>query len=271
MFVNPTVPSTEGETMRRKVFAVMAAAGALGLTGAAMAAVINGTPGDDVLRGTEHADQIHAFAGNDAVYARGGADDVRAGSGNDGTRAADGNDLVYGGRGNDVIAGGNGNDRLYGGSDSDEVVGGDGNDRAAGNRGADSVSGNDGNDSLFGGWGADRVFGGSGNDELHALAPDGVPDLLNCGPGNDKAFVFRPERPRTQLVGCEKSRSSKRRPRIRTKARMQTPMQRRTGRPPNPREEGAKPQSATWHLSPLGYQSVTTLLPSSPPGAATIV
>ena len=64
--------------------------------------------------------------------------------------------------------------------------------------------GNGGNDMLFGGWGADRVFGGEGNDDLHALAPDGQPDLLNCGPGNDKAFVLRSERPRTQLVGCEK-------------------------------------------------------------------
>ena len=61
----------------------------------------------------------------------------------------------------------------------------------------------DGNDSLYGGWGSDRVFGGSGNDELHALAPDGDPDLLNCGPGSDKAWVLRAERPRTQLVGCE--------------------------------------------------------------------
>jgi hypothetical protein len=47
------------------------------------------------------------------------------------------------------------------------------------------------------------VYGGSGNDTLHALAPDGDVDLLNCGPGNDKAFVLRSERPRTQLVGCE--------------------------------------------------------------------
>ena len=41
--------------MRRKVFAVLAAVEALGLTGVAAAAVINGTPGDDVLRGTERA------------------------------------------------------------------------------------------------------------------------------------------------------------------------------------------------------------------------
>jgi Ca2+-binding RTX toxin-like protein len=102
-----------------------------------------------------------------------------------------------------VVAGGDGNDRLYGGSDADQVLGGNGNDRGAGNKGPDSVQGGDGNDSLFGGWGADRVLGGSGNDELHALAPDGDPDLLNCGPGNDKAWVLRAERPRTQLVGCE--------------------------------------------------------------------
>ncbi len=82
-------------------------------------------------------------------------------------------------------------------------MGGNGNDRGAGNRGSDVVHGGDGDDSLYGGWGPDRVFGGSGNDELHALAADGDPDLLNCGPGNDKAWVLRGERPRTQLVGCE--------------------------------------------------------------------
>jgi hypothetical protein len=119
--------------------------------------------------------------GNDAVYARGGPDDIRAGSGNDGVRAADGSDLAYGGRGDDAVAGGDGSDRLYGGSDADQLLGGNGNDRAAGNKGPDVVQGGDGDDSLFGGWGPDRVFGGSGSDELHALAADGDPDLLNCG------------------------------------------------------------------------------------------
>ena len=105
--------------------------------------------------------------------------------------------------GNDLVAGGDGGDRLYGGSDSDRVNGGNGNDRASGNKGPDDVSGGDGNDSLFGGWGADRVFGGSGNDELHALAPDGDVDLLQCGPGHDKAWILRSERPQTQVGGCE--------------------------------------------------------------------
>jgi hypothetical protein len=121
-----------------------------------------------------------------------------------GPRAAGGNDLAYGGRGSDIVAGGDGGDRLYGGSDNDLVAGGDGNDRAAGNKGDDAVSGNDDNDSLFGGWGADRVYGGPGNDVLHALAADGKPDLLACGPGNDEAFVLRSERALTTLRGCEK-------------------------------------------------------------------
>ncbi len=140
--------------MKLRAVALAAVTGALFTATVAAAAVIVGTPGDDVLRGTEQADRISAFAGNDAVYARGGADDIRAGAGNDGIRAADGSDLAYGGRGDDVVAGGDGNDRLYGGSDADQVLGGNGDDRAAGNKGSDVVQGGDGDDSLFGGLGA---------------------------------------------------------------------------------------------------------------------
>jgi hypothetical protein len=57
---------------------------------------------------------------------------------------------------------------------------------------------------LYGGWGSDRLYGGAGSDELHALAADGKLDVLNCGPGQDEAFVLRSERPNTRLVGCEK-------------------------------------------------------------------
>ncbi len=71
-------------------------------------------------------------------------------------------------------------------------------------RAPDVVSGNDGPDSLFGGWGADRVSGGAGDDVLHALAADGDPDVLACGPGDDEAFVLRSERPTTRLRDCER-------------------------------------------------------------------
>ena len=187
----------------RVIAAAFGALAILALTSVSAAAVVVGTPGDDVLRGADRPDRISAFAGNDLVYGRAGGDDVRAGAGNDGVRASDGGDLVYGGRGNDLIAGGDGGDRLYGGSDSDQLDGGDGNDRAAGNRGPDDVSGGYGNDSLYGGWGADRLFGGPGNDDLHALAADGDVDLLQCGPGRDTAWILRSERHLTQVVACE--------------------------------------------------------------------
>jgi len=187
----------------RFIAAAFGALAILALASVSAAAVVVGTPGDDVLRGTNQPDRISAFAGNDLVYARAGGDEVRAGAGNDGVPAGDGGDLAYGGRGNDVIGGGNGGDRLYGGSDSDGVRDGDGDDRAAGNRGPDDVSGGYGDDSLYGGWGADRVFGGPGSDELHALAADGDVDLLQCGTGRDTAWILRSERRITQVVGCE--------------------------------------------------------------------
>ena len=119
-------------------------------------------------------------------------------------RSGDGADVSYGGTGSDVVWGGDRPDRLYGGSDADRVGGGNGDDRVSGNKGDDVVSGGDGNDTLFGGWGADRVSGGNGDDRLHALAPDGQLDVLNCGDGHDEAFVLRAERPLTRLNGCEK-------------------------------------------------------------------
>ena len=64
------------------------------------------------------------------------------------------------------------------------------------------MGGGEGNDSLYGGWGSDRSYGGPGDDELHALAPDGQVDLLDCGVGHD-AIVRRSELRRTRLAGCE--------------------------------------------------------------------
>ena len=63
--------------MQRKALAVLVVGFALIGATAAGAAVIVGTPGDDVLRGTHDADRISAFAGDDLVYARAGRDDTR--------------------------------------------------------------------------------------------------------------------------------------------------------------------------------------------------
>jgi hypothetical protein len=48
------------------------------------------------------------------------------------------------------------------------------------------------------------LHGGPGNDLLHALAGDGDPDVLDCGPGFDTAFVLASERATTTFRGCER-------------------------------------------------------------------
>jgi RTX calcium-binding nonapeptide repeat (4 copies) len=119
----------------------------------------------DLIRGTDGPDSLNGTAGADVIYARGG---------NDVIRAHDGNDVVYAGRGNDVLRGGPANDALYGGS---------------------------GNDVIWAGAGADVQTGGTGNDILHALANDNQPDILNCGPGFDVAYVIVHDPAR--FHGCE--------------------------------------------------------------------
>ena len=69
----------------------------------------------------------------------------------------------------------------------------------------DTVNGDAGNDTLFGGAGIDTVNGGDGNDRLHALAPDNQPDVLNCGAGQDAAFIRFSEKATTTTDGqCER-------------------------------------------------------------------
>jgi hypothetical protein len=119
----------------------------------------------DVIRGTNGPDNLNGTRGPDLIYGRGGNDIIRG---------HDGNDVIYGGRGNDVIRGGPGNDAIYAGP---------------------------GNDVTWAGAGADVQYGGEGNDILHALANDNQPDILNCGPGYDVAYVVVHDPVR--LHGCE--------------------------------------------------------------------
>ena len=190
--------------MRGKALVVgVAALFALALTAVATAAYVKGTPGNDTLNGTESSDLIRAFAGNDTSNGLGGRDVIRSGRGDDASSGGDDRDHVFGGRGNDTVSGDAGNDRVHGGSGDDTVAGGVGDDRAGGGKGNDSVDGGEGNDNLFGGWGADTVSGGNGNDRLHALAPDRQADTLDCGDGQDVAWVRRSEKDTTTITNCE--------------------------------------------------------------------
>ena len=128
----------------------------LGLVGAAHAARIIGTPGNDRLVGTAKNDTLLGRGGNDTLLGRGGADTIK------------------GGHGRDRLVGGFGNDRLIGGRGNDRLVGGFGNDR------------------LVGGPGRDRLNGGPGNDRIAARG-NGV-DTITCGPGRDTVIADRHDR-----------------------------------------------------------------------------
>lgn len=54
-----------------------------------------GTPGDDVIQGSEGAEEIYADAGNDTVCALGGDDHVQGDDGADTIYAGGGNDNVW--------------------------------------------------------------------------------------------------------------------------------------------------------------------------------
>ena len=62
----------------------------------------------------------------------------------------------------------------------------------------DTVRGGGGNDLVQGGDGSDVHQGGSGNDTLRSS--DGARDVVNCGPGVDRASVDELD----QVKDCEK-------------------------------------------------------------------
>jgi len=100
-----------------------------------------------------------------------------------------GNDVLTGTPGPDRICALGGNDRVFGLGGNDTILLGAGNDRAFGGAGRDTIRGGKGADRISGGKGRDRLFGERGRDLL--LARDRVRDLVNGGPGFDRARVDR--------------------------------------------------------------------------------
>jgi len=108
--------------MKGKV-TVLVAIGALAFASGALAAMVDGTSGNDHLRGTMQADVIRAFAGDDFVNARAGNDLVRAGGGADAVQGDRGSDIVFGGPGSDRLDAGGADDVVWAGSGDDAVSG----------------------------------------------------------------------------------------------------------------------------------------------------
>ena len=91
--------------------------------------VVNGTDGDDTIRGFDVDDAIGGGGGNDTLYGERGDDVLEGGAGAD---------TLHGGYGADVLDGGAEADTLRGGHDDDTLAGGAGDDTLHGSLGSDT-------------------------------------------------------------------------------------------------------------------------------------
>jgi Ca2+-binding RTX toxin-like protein len=153
------------------------------MTGSNAANDLTGGPGGDILDGG---------AGDDTLNGAAGGDRLTGGSGNDGVFGDDGDDAVLEGAGNDNVAGGADLDHLdYSGVTggvtlslalaTPQATGGAGTDTATGfenltgGSGADVLGGDAGTNELSGGAGNDTLTGDAGDDTLHgSLGTDTV-------------------------------------------------------------------------------------------------
>ncbi|MEM7286511.1 MAG: sulfatase-like hydrolase/transferase [Actinomycetota bacterium] len=153
-----------------------------------------GTPGDDVIVGSDGPDLIDGGAGDDLICGKQGDDVVDGGDGDDRIALGKGDDVADGGRGadeilgqsgSDTIDGGRGSDLINGGSSGDVLNGGNSPDVIYGKKGDDSLQGNKGDDTLYGGSGSDLIEGGKHDDTLYGKSGS---DRLFGNTGDDVLF-----------------------------------------------------------------------------------
>jgi Ca2+-binding RTX toxin-like protein len=89
---------------------------------------------------------------------------------------------------------------FFAGRGADRVVGNALGDFLRGGPGSDRLAGRHGNDEVYGLRGHDSSYGGAGNDLLWAVDDD-HDRVIDCGSGNDRAFVDRKLDPKP--IGCE--------------------------------------------------------------------
>jgi Ca2+-binding RTX toxin-like protein len=128
---------------------------------------IVGTSGDDVLRGTPHADVIVGLGGHDRL--QGGGD----------------NDVLCGGPGPDSLSGGLGRNRMFGGGDHNIL-------RSRGS--GDAIRGGPVRDKIMLFGLADQVLGRAGDDQIINRRNDTLGrTVIHAGTGDDNIFNFGPE------------------------------------------------------------------------------
>jgi len=176
-------------------------------------AILNGTDGNDALRGSgAEADTLNGGAGDDYLYA-GGTNDSDAFS--DRLNGGDGFDRLYGGVGDHFDGGANGAQGDYGylnltglaaslildlnaagiqaiaggGSivnvEQVEIWSGSASDRIKAGAGDDNIHGGAGHDALYGGAGGDYIYGQADNDTIRGEAGS---DTLRGDGGHDRLF-----------------------------------------------------------------------------------
>jgi Ca2+-binding RTX toxin-like protein len=115
----------------------------------ALALTVHGGAGNDVVRGTRHADKLNGRGGSDLVEGR------------------KGKDLAKGGKGRDTVLGGKGRDKIKGGQGEDELNALENRPKQA--RGRDVIKARDGYE--------DRIVCGAGRDKaIVDTLEDGVFD-----------------------------------------------------------------------------------------------
>ena len=143
---------------------------------------IIGTPGADILNGSNGPDVICPLGGTDSIDALGGDDIVVMGTGAKTINGGSGNDEINGSESDDILTGGDGHDVIFGFDGADQIDGGDGEDVVNGDEAGDDIEGGTGVDVIKGGSGNDRLDGGLGNDQVGGSTGD---DLIDGDEGND--------------------------------------------------------------------------------------
>jgi Ca2+-binding RTX toxin-like protein len=144
------------------------------------AVIVNGTAGNDVYAGSEHAgNQLNGLGGNDKLIGGAGSDIMDGGDGIDTAsyeRSTAGVIVsLAGGPG----AGGDAAGDTY--ANIENVIGSQHGDTITGNDAANYLWGLGGNDALIGGGGQDTLEGGAGNDSYYVDASDVIVEAAGGG------------------------------------------------------------------------------------------
>ena len=176
----------------------------------AVAGLIDGNAGDDMIAGGALGDTLSGGADDDVLFGRDGNDELNGDEGDDLFYGGAGADTIDGGDDDDMVtyvrsgvgvnvnlttglgSGGNAqgdqlsnieilqgsrhNDTLTGSANADMLIGLEGDDELCGEADDDVLVGSAGNDTLKGGTGADTMVGATGDDEYHV---DNIGDVVD--------------------------------------------------------------------------------------------